>query len=70
MGASAGVPELTEAGKKMGTPQYMSPVHIHAPGEVNHRADIYPLDRLFRAFQEGNSEDLDATPLGSRVCFS
>ena len=40
-GESAGAPELTEAGKTMGTPQYMSPEQIQAPGEVDHRADIF-----------------------------
>ena len=38
---------LTDAGKTMGTPQYMSPEQIQAPGEVDHRADIYALGVVF-----------------------
>src|SRR5436309_412044 len=34
---------LTEAGKVMGTPQYMAPEQKEKPGEVDHRADIYSL---------------------------
>ena len=45
--AVAGSITLTDAGKVMGTPQYMSPEQIHAPGEVDHRADIYALGVVF-----------------------
>jgi tRNA A-37 threonylcarbamoyl transferase component Bud32 len=31
----------------MGTPQYMSPEQVHAPGEVDNRADIYALGVVF-----------------------
>jgi hypothetical protein len=40
-------PTLTDAGKVMGTPQYMSPEQIQHPTEVDHRADIYALGVVF-----------------------
>ncbi len=46
-GRGEGTTALTDAGKVMGTPQYMSPEQIHAPGEVDHRADIYALGVVF-----------------------
>src|SRR5205823_4201986 len=38
---------LTEAGKVMGTPQYMAPEQKERPAEVDHRADIYSLGVVF-----------------------
>ena len=44
---TAATENLTDASKVMGTPQYMSPEQIQAPGEVDHRADIYALGVVF-----------------------
>jgi serine/threonine protein kinase len=58
---------LTDAGKIMGTPQYMSPEQIQAPGEVDHRADIYALGVVFYQMLTG---ELPGKPLvpPSRAC--
>jgi len=42
-----GAPALTDAGKVMGTPQYMAPEQREHPTEVDHRADIYSLGVVF-----------------------
>ena len=46
-GGVAGSVVLTEAGKVMGTPQYMAPEQWEHPAEVDHRADIYALGAVF-----------------------
>lgn len=40
-------PALTDAGKVMGTPQYMAPEQRDHPTDVDHRADIYSLGVVF-----------------------
>ncbi len=46
-GGPAADSRLTEAGKVMGTPQYMAPEQRERPQEVDHRADIYSLGVVF-----------------------
>ena len=38
---------LTDAGKTLGSPNYMAPEQLEHPGEVDHRADIYSLGVVF-----------------------
>ncbi len=56
--AAAPAPDFTTG--VMGTPQYMSPEQIHAPGEVDHRADIYALGVVFYQILTG---ELPAKPI-------
>ncbi len=42
-----GNPLFTEAGKVMGTPNYMATEQVSHPAEVDHRADIYALGVVF-----------------------
>jgi serine/threonine protein kinase len=50
---------LTEAGKVVGTPQYMAPEQETSPGHVDHRADIYALGVVFYQMLTG---ELPARP--------
>jgi uncharacterized protein (TIGR03067 family) len=45
--AVAGASGLTQVHGTLGTPQYMAPEQRNAPGEVDHRADIYSLGVVF-----------------------
>jgi serine/threonine protein kinase len=58
---------LTDAGKVFGTPQYMSPEQITAPGEVDHRADIYALGVVFYQMLTG---ELPGQPIVPPSCSS
>jgi serine/threonine protein kinase len=58
---------LTESGKIMGTPNYMSPEQIQAPGEVDHRADIYALGVVFYQMLTGELPGKTIAPPSSKV---
>ncbi len=60
---------LTEAGKVLGTPQYMAPEQIERPTEVDHRADIYALGVVFYQMLTGElpGERLEAPSKKVRV---
>ena len=58
---------LTEAGKVMGTPQYMSPEQVQAPGSVDHRADIYALGVVFYQMLTGELPGKPLAPPSSKV---
>jgi len=63
----AASPDLTDAGKVMGTPQYMSPEQIQAPGEVDHRADIYALGVVFYQMLTGELPGKKIEPPSRKV---
>jgi len=56
----AAASSLTDGGCLLGTPKYMSPEQAAAPGEVDHRADIYALGVVFYQMLTG---DLPGKPL-------
>ena len=58
---------LTDAGKVMGTPQYMSPEQLAAPGEVDHRADIYALGVVFYQMLTGELPGKQLQPPSKKV---
>ena len=59
--------DLTDASKVMGTPQYMSPEQIAAPGEVDHRADIYALGVVFYQMLTGELPGKQIEPPSKKV---
>ena len=66
-GHAAGEPLLTEAGKVMGTPEYMAPEQVHQPDEVDHRADIYALGVVFYQMLTGELPDQNVTAPSTKV---
>ncbi len=59
--------ELTDAGKIMGTPNYMAPEQMEHPGEVDHRADIYALGVVFYQMLTGELPGKRLEPPSSKV---
>ncbi|HWQ91162.1 MAG TPA: protein kinase, partial [Clostridia bacterium] len=60
---------LTEAGKVVGTPQYMSPEQTENPGEVDHRADIYALGVVFYQMLTGELPGQKIEPPSRKVAI-
>jgi len=58
---------LTDAGRVMGTPNYMSPEQITAPGEVDNRADIYALGVVFYQMLTGELPGKTIAPPSTKV---
>jgi serine/threonine protein kinase len=58
---------LTDAGKLMGTPQYMSPEQMERPQEVDHRADIYALGVVFYQMLTGELPGKKIEPPSKKV---
>jgi serine/threonine protein kinase len=66
-GVSASTTILTDASKVMGTPHYMSPEQVQAPGEVDHRADIYALGVVFYQMLTGELPGKRIEPPSKKV---
>jgi serine/threonine protein kinase/LysM repeat protein len=58
---------LTDAGKVMGTPQYMAPEQKEQPDAVDHRADIYALGVVFYQMLTGELPGKKLEPPSSKV---
>ncbi len=59
--------ELTDAGRVMGTPQYMSPEQRAHPSEVDNRADIYALGVVFYQMLTGELPGKKIEPPSRKV---
>jgi predicted Ser/Thr protein kinase len=58
---------LTDAGKIMGTPNYMAPEQVEHPAEVDHRADIYALGVVFYQMLTGELPGKRMEPPSKKV---
>ena len=67
LGPIGGVSTLTEAGKVMGTPNYMAPEQREHPGEVDNRADIYALGVVFYQMLTGELPGRPIEPPSRKV---
>ncbi len=66
-GDSSSTLAMTEAGKVIGTPNYMAPEQIGQPTEVDHRADIYALGVVFYQMLTGELPAEQIKPPSSMV---
>jgi serine/threonine protein kinase len=64
---TAATAELTEAGKVLGTPNYMAPEQVSHPAAVDHRADIYALGVVFYQMLTGELPGKRLEPPSSKV---
>ena len=60
-------PDLTLAGKILGTPPYMAPEQFERPGEVDHRADIYALGVVLYQMLTGELPDKELQAPSKKV---
>jgi serine/threonine protein kinase len=58
---------LTDAGKVMGTPNYMAPEQMEHPDTVDNRADIYALGVVFYQMLTGELPGIPIVPPSSRM---
>ena len=64
---TAATAEPTEAGKVLGTPNYMAPEQVSHPGAVDHRADIYALGVVFYQMLTGELPGKSIEPPSRKV---
>jgi len=67
LGTAHATPAVTEAGRVMGTPQYMAPEQREHPSDVDHRADIYSLGVVFYQMLTGELPGKQLEPPSSRM---